>query len=129
MNIGVEDIEHYLLNHLEVFANLVYRHRGLLLGQLQDILAPNQQNDNRDGIDDAEVFRIPHLHVGMRVNRQGILFTPLDSDEDEGSDVEMGGNTDDSSDDDADELAVPHMNVEMRVDAQTIQISRLEPDD
>lgn len=119
LNIDEVDVEHYLLNNPDVFAAMVERHQNIILqGQAQNDQRNLQQEPNQD---DADEFTIPRLGLGLRVDRDGILFTPMNHDE-EDSDVDVD---DDPDPDGVDYVRIPHIGVGMTVNATSISISHL----
>lgn len=141
LNIDEVEVEHYLLNNPDVFVGLVNRHQDIVRGQAiqanrqaENVQRNLQQQPNHEpnnaNQDDADVFVIPRLHLGLRVNRDGILFTPIQRNSDDEESVDDDHGNDDSDSDDADAFEIPHIGVGMRVDSRTISISLLpETDD
>lgn len=117
-----------MTSHPDIFAALVNRHRDIIFENNAENVQQMPNDVNNVGareimdVDDADVFDIPRLNMGLRVNQEAISFTQSENND---SDIE---DHDEDSNDDEDIVHVPHMGVQMRVNAHAILITRYEND-
>lgn len=124
INIDEEDVQAYVQAHPETIQSILQAQQGI--GNINDNGGGNGDNVD-DGIDsddseDAVLRRIPRLNLNMRVNAGGILFTPMQLEDEYTS-------SDDNMSDGSDIMHMPDTRIRMRVNATRIEMSLMPSDD
>lgn len=116
MDVDATDVEHYLINNPDVFADLVDRHQNILPQQPENGGNENIAEESED--EEVHGYVIPRLNLGLHVNREAIAFTRINN-----AERFMESDSDDDSDEEV--LTFPNVGVGMRVMANAISISRI----
>lgn len=134
LNIDEEDVQHFLINNPRVFHDLVNRNRALLLQQQIRITAQRvnalqhgaqlqngQANNNGDA--HTQSYEIPHYNLGMRIDNNGIFFSPMAPENLEEDDEESESEDDD---DEPDVFVLGNLALVMQIDADNIIFTRIQ---